>query len=183
MNHDLVDIDKVNSRIILDIRYATENNFTKTKVYSHAKCYLRPAVAYKLHNVQQELETMNLGLKIWDAYRPHHVSHIFWQLIQDERYVARPELGSNHNRGAAVDLTLVTPNGQELLMPTEFDDFTHKAHRDYNDLHEEAINNRELLEKIMIKHGFTGLPTEWWHFDCTEAKNYDILNIAFHELI
>lgn len=169
-----VDIATVNARIRLDIRYATTNNFTHQKVYDAARCVLREGTARKLDDVQQDLERMGLGLKVFDCYRPLEVQRKFWAILPDERYVADPSKGSRHNRGAAVDLTLVTAGGQELQMPTAFDDFSEKAHRDYQTLPPAAIRNRALLERVMKKHGFIPLPTEWWHFDDADWRKYPI---------
>lgn len=168
------DITTVNAHIRLDIRYATTNNFTHQKVYDSARCVLREGTARKLDAVQRELERMGLGLKVFDCYRPLEVQRRFWAILPDERYVADPAKGSRHNRGAAVDLTLVTRDGQELQMPTAFDDFTEKAHRDYQALPPAAIRNRALLERVMKKHGFIPLPTEWWHFDDADWEKYPI---------
>ncbi len=179
---DLVTISSINPRIIHDIRYATENNFTGKKVYSGSYCFAQRQVAQALDNVQKELETRNFGLKIFDGYRPRTVSYLFWELVPDERYVANPAKGSRHNRGCAVDVTLVDKMGKELLMPSEFDDFSERAHRNYMNLPEEVIKNRELLETVMLKHGFTGLSTEWWHFDFKGWEAYPLLDISFEEL-
>ena len=181
-NRELVNIQQVSPGIFLDIRYATANNFTEQKVYDRAVCYLRPATAAKLSRVQAELERQSMGLMVYDCYRPHSVQYKFWALIPDERYVANPADGSNHNRGAAVDLTLVDRNGTELPMPSEFDVFTERAHRNYRDASPEAARNRETLERAMVRHGFLPLPTEWWHFDDTECRKYPILDIGFGQL-
>lgn len=181
--HELVNITAINPHIQLDIRYATTNNFTKKKIYSGGYCFLQKPVARALNNVQKELELLGLGLTIFDGYRPLSVQKIFWDLVPDERYVANPTKGSRHNRGCAVDVTLIKADGSAVLMPTEFDDFTTKAHRDYRQLPPEAIANRDLLTTIMTKHGFIGLPTEWWHFDYKTWEEYPILDISFEELI
>lgn len=181
--HDMVNILHINPTIRLDIRYATDNNFTHKKVYRRAECYLRQATALKLDAVQRELqEKHRLGLKIFDGYRPQSVQFIFWELVPDERYVADPNKGSRHNRGAAVDVTLVDHAGNQLIMPTDFDDFTEKAHRDYMSLPAEAIKNRQILENVMVKHGFVGIQTEWWHFDDKDWQQYAVLDIPFEEL-
>jgi zinc D-Ala-D-Ala dipeptidase len=172
---DLVDIQKINPAIRLDMRYATANNFTRQQVYDSANCLLRSGTAQKLSEVQQELEKSRLGLKVYDCYRPLSVQRKFWALMPDERYVANPAKGSRHNRGAAVDLTLVDSTGKELPMPTAFDDFTEKAHRDYAQLPAEILKNRVFLEQAMSRHGFTGLPTEWWHFDDAGWQSYSIV--------
>ncbi len=181
-NHDLVDIQKINPSIRLDIRYATTNNFTQRKVYSHAKCYVRAHVAKKLDAVQKELESMDLGLVVFDGYRPLDVQKLFWQLVPDPRYVAPPTEGSHHNYGCAVDCSLVKKDGTPLPMGTDFDDFTEKAHRNFTDLGADVIKNRKLLEEIMVKHGFLPMPYEWWHFDDADWKKYKILNVSFAEL-
>ncbi|CAD5909701.1 D-alanyl-D-alanine dipeptidase [Planktothrix rubescens] len=128
----LVDIKSVNLNIRHDIRYATTNNFLKKKIYSVPRCLLRSDVAQRLSRVQQDLEKMGLGLKVYDCYRPLSVTRQMWAILPDTRYVANPAKGSRHNRGAAVDLTLVDLHtGAELEMPTAFDDFTDKAARAY----------------------------------------------------
>jgi len=179
---DMVNIKTFIPDIVLDIRYATTNNFTGKKIYQKACCFLRRGPAEKLKRVQAELKQKGLGLKIWDGYRPRKATQLFWDIIQDRRYVAHPSKGSRHNRGAAVDLTIVDKNGKELLMPTKFDSFTQKAHRDYMDLPKAALKNRELLESVMVKHGFIPLPTEWWHFDDSEWKQYDMPDVSFAKL-
>jgi D-alanyl-D-alanine dipeptidase len=179
---DLVDIHSINPRILVDIRYATTNNFVGKAVYTCAKCFLRRKVALKLDKVQQQLEKIDLGLKLWDGYRPLSVQKIFWEILPDPRYVAPPEEGSRHNRGAAVDLTLVDKNGTELKMPTDFDDFSDKAHLSYDRLPKEVIYNRTLVGNIMRAHGFIQLPSEWWHFDDEEGEKYPIEDRSLEEL-
>lgn len=179
---ELVEIRTVNPRIYLDIRYATENNFSKHKVYESAACYLRPAVAEKLSRAQAELERSGMGLKVYDCYRPHSVQRRFWELVPDERYVADPATGSNHNRGAAVDVTLVDAQGRELPMPTDFDDFTDRAHHSNADVPDAVKANRERLLRTMVNNGFMPMPTEWWHYDDTQCTRYPVLDLSFSEL-
>ena len=175
---ELVDVQKTIPGIVLDIRYATTNNFTGQQLYPFSKCYLRRAAAEKLRAAQVELATMGYGLKIFDGYRPLSVQWKMWEVFPQPGYVADPRKGSRHNRGAAVDVTLIRlDSGAELLMPTPYDDFTERAHRNFNDLPAEVIHNRELLEQVMTKHGFVGLPTEWWHFDDRDWRRYPILDV------
>jgi D-alanyl-D-alanine dipeptidase len=176
---DLVNVEKFIPGIVLDIRYATTNNFTGKQVYPVAKCLLRRSTAEKLKAVQADLQKQNLGLKVYDGYRPLSVQKKFWEIMPDDRYVANPAKGSKHNRGGAVDLTLIDAKGKELPMPTAYDDFSEKAHRNYKNLPEEVIRNRDLLGKVMEKHGFAGLDTEWWHFDDRDWKNFELLDIGF----
>ena len=173
----LVDIRTVNRNIRLDIRYATANNFLKRKLYPISKCALRSSVAQKLSLVQTDLEKIGLGLKVYDCYRPFSVTEQMWEVLPNPNYVANPARGSRHNRGAAVDLTLVDRTGKELEMPTPFDDFTAKAHRDYAGGSAQSRKNRQLLEDAMKKQGFIGITTEWWHFDSEDWQKFAILDI------
>jgi zinc D-Ala-D-Ala dipeptidase len=174
----LVDIRTVNRNIRLDIRYATRNNFLKRKLYPIAKCALRASVAQRLSKVQTDLEKIGLGLKVYDCYRPFSVTKQMWEVLPDPNYVANPARGSRHNRGAAVDLTLVDRAGKELEMPTPFDDFTLKAHRNYSGGSARSRKNRQVLEDAMQKHGFVGITTEWWHFDSEDWQKFAILDVS-----
>ncbi len=169
---------------VLDIRYATPNNFTGKTVYPAARCFLRKDVAARLQNVQKALAKDGLGIKLFDCYRPISVQKKFWELVPDERYVAKPVMrdgewveGSRHNRGAAVDLTLVDAKGEELPMPTGFDDFTEKASRSYTGGDPAARANAKKLETAMAAEGFEPLPTEWWHFDGPGWQDYGLLDM------
>lgn len=175
---DFVELTKLIPGLVLDIRYATTNNFTGQKVYPDARCFLRRATTEKLKLVQEQLGKEGLGLKIFDGFRPLAVQRKFWEIMPDDRYVANPANGSRHNRGAAVDLTLIRlSDGRELPMPTPFDDFSEKAGRDYSTLPAEIVRNRSLLREAMENHGFVGLTTEWWHFDDADWKNYPIADL------
>jgi D-alanyl-D-alanine dipeptidase len=180
---DLIDIKEVNPHIIVDMRYATEDNFVKKSLYDSNTCFLRKSTAVKLDGVQKELEGMNLGLKVWDCYRPLAVQRILWAIFPDERYVANPEKGSRHNRASAVDVTLVDSQGTELQMPTGFDDFSPRAHHHYQDLPDQAIKNRELLKGLMEKAGFIPLSEEWWHYDDEKWMQFDRMDVPFHDLL
>ena len=180
---DLVDIKEVNPRIVVDMKYASEDNFAKTRLYDSNTCFLRRSTAEKLGAVQKELEGMNLGLKVWDCYRPLAVQRILWQILPDERYVANPEKGSRHNRASAVDVTLVDFQGKDLQMPTGFDDFSLRAHHQYQDLPGQAIRNRELLKSMMEKAGFIPLSEEWWHYDDQKWMQFDIIDVPFRDLL
>jgi len=177
-----VNILNINPSIQLDIRYATQNNFLGEKVYQKAQCIVRYAVAVKLDSVQQELETIGLGLKIFDGYRPLSVQRRMWEVMPDSRYVANPKNGSRHNRGAAVDLTLVDRNGNDLAMPTDFDDFSEKAHHGFMDLPHQVLINRWILRTIMEKYGFERLESEWWHYDLKGWQKFAIRDVSFQAL-
>ena len=181
---DLVEITKINPNIRIQTYYATENNFLKQVLYESPKCYLCKAVAQKLDKVQKELEQIGLGLKIWDGYRPPSAQRKMWEIYPNPDFVADPKKGSKHSRGAAVDLTLINLKDEtELEMPTEFDDFSFKADRKcFDGLSQKAIENRQFLEDIMIKHGFIPYVCEWWHFNDDEWEKYPLLDINFSEL-
>lgn len=158
---------------IPDIReeliYATDHNFTGSVIYTFSESYLRYGTAKKLMAVQEELKALGLGLKIWDGFRPVSAQFRLWEIYPDSTYVANPNVGfSNHSRGNAVDVTLVTAGGAELEMPTQFDDFSGKADRNYQEIPELPRANAELLEDVMERHGFRGYEGEWWHFNDTE---------------
>lgn len=178
---ELVDVERAVPGVILDIRYATTNNFTGQQLYPSSKCYLRRATAEKLAAVQEELRPMGLGVKVFDGYRPLSVQRKMWQVYPHAGYVADPKRGSRHNRGAAVDLTLIHTNGADVLMPSPYDSFTETAHRDSTNAPPEAIANRDLLARVMEKHGFEGLPTEWWHFDDRDWRKYPLMDMVPHE--
>lgn len=169
---ELVDVKKYIPNIQIDLKYATTDNFTQQIVYGFNYCLLRKETVIKLKKVQNELEKMGLGLKIWDGFRPFYAQEKFWEFMPDERYVSNPKKGGRHTRGTALDLTLITKDKKELLMPSLFDDFSEKAHRDYKNASEEEIINRTILEKVMEKHGFIGYSTEWWHFDLEGWENF-----------
>ncbi len=171
----LVDIAAAEPSIVLDIRYATRNNFTKKIVYPAAICKLRAEAASALGRAQASLKARGLGLKVYDCYRPLSVQKKFWELVPDERYVADPKKGSRHNRGMAVDAALVDSAGRELEFPTAYDDFSEKAHRDAP-AWPQAVKNRRLLEEALEREGFRGLPTEWWHFDFRGWEKAPILD-------
>ncbi len=175
--HPLVELIQISPQIRLDIRYATPNNFTGKVVYPSARCFLLRQVAERLHLVQGTLEKMGLGLKVFDGYRPLSVQKILWKVCPDPRYVADPKEGSCHNRGAAVDLTLVDLRGKELPMPTEFDDFTAKASHSYLGGSSETQENRGLLKKVMEAEGFLAYEGEWWHYAIPDSENFPILDL------
>ena len=178
----LVDVASVVPDIVLDIRYATENNFMKRVLYPQARCVLRESVARRLALVQQDLARDGLRLKVFDAYRPLSVQRQMWEVMPDSRYVANPAKGSRHNRGAAVDVTLVDAEGRELEMPSGYDEFTERAHRNYAGGSAQARANRERLIRAMHAHGFRVLDTEWWHFDAVGWEQYPVLDIPLESI-
>lgn len=178
---ELVELKSIMPSIVYDLRYTTTNNFTGQKLYSPtSRTYLRKQTAAALSGVQAELNKRGLGLKIFDAYRPYAATVKMWDLIRDERYVADPKKGSGHNRGLAVDLTIIyVSDGKELIMGTGFDNFTDTAHHNFLGLSEEILQNRLLLKNTMEKYGFKLFETEWWHYSWPNDRKYEVLDIDF----
>lgn len=173
----LVDVAAVDSRILVDIKYATPDNFMGRVLYPVNRCLLRESVARRLSRVQDDLAERGLGLKIYDGYRPLSVQKLMWEVMPDPRYVADPAKGSRHNRGAAVDVTLVDARGCELPMPSAYDEFSERAHRDFAGEGVEARHNRDTLIAAMERRGFTVLGSEWWHFDAPGWAQYAVMDV------
>ncbi|RFU62088.1 D-alanyl-D-alanine dipeptidase [Peribacillus glennii] len=173
----LVDIRKLDKTIVIDLRYATKNNFTKKKIYPAAVPLLRKETAAKLVKVNNEAAKKGYRIKVWDAYRPFSAQRTLYNAASNKSYVAHPSKGSRHNRGAAVDLTLVDRKGKELLMPSAFDDFTKRAHRNNPGMNKTAKKNMDYLTSIMKKHGFRTISNEWWHYEDTNWEKYPLLDV------
>jgi len=182
--NQMTDLKRKIPSLILDLRYATSNNFMHEKLYPPIKTtWLRKPAADSLKKIQSQLNVMGLGLKIFDAYRPYSVTEKMWEPVKDDRYAADPKKGSGHNRGIAVDLTLINlKTGHELNMGPGFDNFSDTAHHAFTNLPEEVLQNRLLLKKIMEQHGFKALDTEWWHYSLINAGNFELLDISFKYL-
>ena len=161
---DWIDINAYIPNVEVDIRYATTDNFVGEVMYECARCLLRENAATALSAVQNELQEQGLHLKLFDCYRPLPVQRRLWEKVPDINYVARPDKGSMHNRGIAVDLTIVDDQGTELEMGTAYDFFGPEAHHTYTDLPGKVLENRQFLKGIMESHGFQGIRTEWWHY-------------------
>jgi len=178
----MVELRSLVPGIVYDLRYATVNNFMKRLMYpknTHVT-FMRLPAAIALQKIQTELNEKGLGLKIFDAYRPYSVTVKFWELVKDERYVANPAKGSGHNRGIAVDLTIIKLNtGEELDMGTGFDNFTDTAHHPFTSLPEAVLQNRILLKSTMEKYGYKAYAEEWWHYSLPDATKFEILDIDF----
>lgn len=182
-NNELVDLARFIPDIQLEIRYATTNNFTHQVIYAQPRAYLRLPAAQALSRVQEMLRGYGYGLKVFDAYRPYEATLKFWEVVKDTLYVAAPQKGSRHNRGCAVDVTIVDlSTGKEVEMPTDYDDFSLKAGTDYIPKSYEALKNRQMLIDAMYLEGFQVLPSEWWHYDYKGWDKYELMDIRFEEL-
>jgi zinc D-Ala-D-Ala dipeptidase len=182
-NMELVDLELHIDDLLFDIRYATPDNFTGEIIYTSPKAFLRRPVADALKKVQDSLSHYDLGLMVYDAYRPYAATVKFYEVYPDPDFVADPQFGSRHNRGCAVDVTLIErASGEEIPMPTDYDEFTERAHPEYMNFPEEVIANRSFLFDLMAHYGFTHYPTEWWHFDYEGWEDYPLMNLSFEEL-
>ncbi len=180
----MVSLNKYISPFIVDWKYAAKNNFTHTVLYHHPEAFVRLPVAKAMQQVEEELKQKGLGLKFYDTYRPYSVTERMWKIVPDARYAADPAKGSGHNRGIAVDISLIDlKTGKELPMPTAFDDFTEKAHVNYMQLDSNIIANRDLLKTVMERNGFTVLATEWWHYYFEKYEDDELLDIDFKDLL
>lgn len=179
----LIDLSVFIPNISLDIRYATTNNFTQQVIYKSARAFARKPVAEALKAIQTELNTQGLGLKIFDAYRPYSATIKLYEVYPDKNFVAPPNTGSRHNRGCAIDLTIINlATKKELKMPTAYDSFKEEAAANYKSVPDSVLKNRTLLQKIMLKNGFVIYPHEWWHFDYKDWKDFTLLDIPFEKL-
>lgn len=182
----LVNILHICPTIQLDIRYATSNNFMGFPIYSMPVCFLHPEVAEAVAKVHASLRKKGLGLKVFDGYRPLSVQKLMWDRIQDERFVSNPAKNKGrHTRGTAIDVTLVSAKGEELVMPTEFDDFTENASIHSMSATAEAISNRSLLINEMMKQHLHPIASEWWHYDFEGWNNdakFPPLDVSFEAL-
>jgi zinc D-Ala-D-Ala dipeptidase len=178
-DNELINVRDVIPDAVIDLKYNTIDNFFNVKLYTTDECYLAHVAVRHLAVVQDSLKKLGLGIKVWDGYRPRTVQYLMWEILPNPVYVADPNSGSNHNRGAAVDVTLVDlSTGQELNMPTEFDYFGNMAHHDWTlGLTLEQISNRDFLRDMMVNvGGFTLYDAEWWHYTYNPAASYPLLD-------
>ena len=181
---ELVELKNVIPGIVLDIRYATKNNFTKAKVYNLARAYARKPVAEALKKAQADFNQLGYGIKIYDAYRPYSATIKFFEMMKgDTTYVASPYKGSKHNRGCALDMTLVDlETKEELIMPTEYDSPVKESWPSTPVDDPMIRKNRDTLISVMEKNGFRVYEAEWWHFDFIGWDKFEVMNIDFEEL-
>lgn len=182
-NNELIEIKKAIPSVVLDIRYATKSNFMQQVMYKQARAFARKPVVEQLKKIQAILRTKGYGLKIFDAYRPYAITLSFWEKASDKNFVANPNKGSKHNRGCAVDLTIIDiKTGKDIPMPTPYDSFAPEAAPHFENLPQNIIKNRDFLIEVMQANGFKVIYNEWWHFDFNGWQNYDLMDIPFEKL-
>ncbi len=173
---NFVELITLDSTFVLDMKYATPDNFLKAKVYDCDKCLLRKEVAEALTEVQLILREKGYRIKLFDCYRPLDVQKKMWEIMPDDRYVGNPYgNGSVHNKGGAVDLTLIDENGKELDMGTPFDHFGQESHHAYRNLPATVLERRQMLKAVMENAGFSPITSEWWHYSY-KKKYYPVSN-------
>jgi D-alanyl-D-alanine dipeptidase len=164
-SHPFVELTEDKHGVLLDIRYATPQNFTGATLYECGRCFLHPMVAKALMLAVEDFKKQGYKIILFDCYRPLSIQHKLWKRVPDSRYVTPPTKGSMHNRGAAIDLTLQEIKTNKALdMGTPYDFFGQAAYMDYQGLSEGAFKNRKILHTTLIKYGFKPIRTEWWHF-------------------
>lgn len=182
---DLVEVNDVDPALALEIRYSTPDNFTKKQVYTQARAFLQRPAAEALKRAHERVQKQGYGMIVYDGYRPWSVTKFFWDITPQEKkdYVGDPAKGSRHNRGCAVDLTLCDlATSKPVVMPTDYDDFTTRAHARYEGVTGAPRKHRDILREAMEAEGYKVLDEEWWHFDYKEWKKYPIMNVRFEEL-
>ncbi len=172
---DMVRLDLAVKDVVIDLKYATSDNITGKPVYDSKTAYLRKGTADKLKEANSIVMEQGYRIKVWDAYRSQKSHEILFETTKNSYYFMDTKIGSNHTRGAAVDVTLVDGEGNEVDMPSKFDEMSKKAHRTYELATPEQKKNALLLENAMKKAGFIPLQNEWWHFDDSEYKGYDFV--------
>ncbi|MGL5112382.1 MAG: M15 family metallopeptidase [Flavobacterium sp.] len=180
-NSDLSDttfvkVSDYSSDFIFDMKYATVDNFMKSKVYDCPTCFLRLKTVKALIKANKKFISKGYKIKLFDCYRPLDIQKKMWEIVSNPKYVANPAKGSIHNRGGAVDLTLVTLKGQELDMGTPFDFFGEEARHDYPFSDAKIRENRKMLKKIMLRNGFKAFDSEWWHYNLASGMTDKLAN-------
>jgi D-alanyl-D-alanine dipeptidase len=171
-----VNLKNYSNDFVYDMKYATSDNFLKAKVYDCAECFLRFKTVKALIEANDSFIKLGYKIKLFDCYRPLDIQKKMWKIVPNPSYVADPSKGSIHNRGGAVDITLVDVNGKELEMGTPFDFFGIEASHNYPNLSKEIKDNRELLKKVMMEKGFNIFDSEWWHYNLKSALNDKVSN-------
>lgn len=185
---DLLDVTKENDSnafvnlrnysndFVYDMKYATADNFLNEKVYPCGECYLRVKTVKALLQANKAFLEKGFRIKIYDCYRPKAIQKKMWKIVPDANYVANPKKGSIHNRGGAVDISLIDSNGKELDMGTKFDFFGKEAGHNYLNLSEQIVANRKLLKETMLQHNFKSFDSEWWHYNLNGSNKDEVSN-------
>jgi D-alanyl-D-alanine dipeptidase len=171
-----VNLKNYSSDFVFDMKYATADNFLKEKVYPCDECFLRVKTLKALLEANKSFIEKGFKIKLYDCYRPRAIQKKMWRIVPDANFVANPKKGSIHNRGGAVDISLVDFVGNELNMGTKFDFFGEEASHNYQNLSDEIMANRRFLKEIMLQHNFKSFDSEWWHYNLKGSNNDEVSN-------
>lgn len=174
-----VKLKKFSGDFVFEMKYATDTNFLKTKVYDCDECYLRMKTIKSLIDANTEFQSLGYRIKLFDCYRPLDIQKKMWEIVPNADYVADPKKGSIHNRGGAVDITLVDSDGKEVDMGTSFDFFGPEAAHNYQGFSRRVRKNRTLLKEIMLKHNFKSFDSEWWHYNLVDSNKDKLANFKW----
>lgn len=171
-----VNLRNYSNDFVFDMKYATADNFLKEKVYPCDECFLRVKTVRALLEANKSFLEKGYRIKLYDCYRPKAIQKKMWKIVPDANFVANPKKGSIHNRGGAVDISLVDSLGVEVNMGTKFDFFGEEASHKYQNLSEEILANREFLKAIMLQNNFKSFDSEWWHYNLNGSNKDAVSN-------
>jgi D-alanyl-D-alanine dipeptidase len=175
-DYAFVNLKNYSNDFVFDMKYATPDNFLKEKVYPCGECFLRVKTIKSLIAANKAFIDKGYKIKLYDCYRPRAIQKQMWKIVPNPTYVANPKKGSIHNKGGAVDITLVDSLGVELNMGTKFDFFGEEASHNYSNLSEDILVNRKFLKEIMLQHNFKSFDSEWWHYNLTNSSADKVSN-------
>ncbi|MDN3677336.1 M15 family metallopeptidase [Flavobacterium paronense] len=175
-----VNIKNYSKDFVFDMKYATADNFLKEKVYPCDECFLRVKTVKALLEANKSFITKGFRIKLYDCYRPKSIQKKMWKIVPDANFVANPKKGSIHNRGGAVDISLVDSVGVEVDMGTKFDFFGEEASHKYQNLSPEILANRKFLKETMLLYNFKSFDSEWWHYNLNGSNKDELSNQKWH---
>jgi len=176
----IVNFKNYSNDFVFDMKYATDDNFLKEKLYPCAECFLRVKTVKSLLEANKAFSQKGYKIKLFDCYRPKAIQKKMFKIVPDPNFVANPKKGSIHNRGGAVDISLVDSLGVEVNMGTKFDFFGEEASHNYQNLSEEILANRKFLKKIMLQNNFKSFDSEWWHYNLNGSNTDKVENLKWY---
>ena len=176
----IVNLKNYSNDFVFDMKYATDDNFLKEKLYPCAECFLRVKTVKSLLEANKAFSQKGYKIKLFDCYRPKAIQKKMFKIVPDPNFVANPKKGSIHNRGGAVDISLVDSLGVEVNMGTKFDFFGEEASHNYQNLSEEILANRKFLKKIMLQNNFKSFDSEWWHYNLNGSNTDKVENLKWY---
>jgi len=176
----IVNLKNYSNDFVYDMKYATDDNFLKEKLYPCAECFLRVKTVKSLLEANKTFSQKGYKIKLFDCYRPIAIQKKMFKIVPDPNFVANPKKGSIHNRGGAVDISLVDSLGSEINMGTKFDFFGEEASHNYQNLSDEILANRKFLKEIMLQNNFKSFDSEWWHYNLNGSNADKVENLKWN---